>query len=72
MRIIPVLTSVSLDGTVTITIGQIGYAYQIDAGFIPVIQKLFQRKPWTAVNLLKQKAYHYTKTPLEQKGGDKL
>jgi len=67
MKAIPILTSVSLDGTVTVSIEQVGYTYQLDAGFIPEIQRLFQYKPWRALSLLKQKAYHYTRTPLNRK-----
>lgn len=67
MKIIPILTSTSVDGTVTVLIGQVGYTYQIDAGFIPEIRRLFQYKPWRALNLLKQKAYHYTKTVYNKK-----
>jgi hypothetical protein len=61
MKTIPILTSVSLDGTVTINIAYFGYTYRIDAGFIPKIQKLFRHNPWAAVNTLKRKAYHVTK-----------
>lgn len=67
METMPILTSVSLEGTVTISIEQVGYTYQIDAGFILEIQKLFQYKPWHALNLLKQKAYHVSKNTLQQK-----
>lgn len=67
MKVIPILTSVSLDGTITVSIEQVGYTYQIDAGFIPEITRLFQYKPWRALNLLKQKAYHYTKTVYNKK-----
>jgi hypothetical protein len=67
MKLIPILTSTSIDGTVTINIGRVGYTYQLDAGFIPEIQKLFQYTPWRALNLLKQKAYHYTKDTLQRK-----
>ena len=67
MKTFPILTSVSLDGTVTVSIEQVGYTYQIDAGFIPEIQKLFQYKPWMALRLLKQKAYHCTKTTFNQR-----
>jgi hypothetical protein len=62
MKTIPILTSISIDGTVTIDINQVGYTYQVDAGFLPKIEKLFRYKPWMAVRLLKQKAYHYDKT----------
>ena len=61
MKTIPILTSVSIDGTITVSIEQIGYTYQVDAGFIPEISKLFQYKPWRAINLLKQKAYHVSR-----------
>ena len=67
MKTIPILTSISLDGTVTVSIEQVGYTYQIDAGFIPEIQRLFQYKPWMALRLLKQKSYHCTKTTFGQK-----
>lgn len=66
MKTIPILTSVSLDGTITVSIEQVGYTYQIDAGFIPEISKLFQYKPWRALNLLKQKAYHMSKTHINE------
>lgn len=68
MKTIPILTSVSLDGTVTISIEQVGYTYQIDAGFIPEITRLFQYKPWRALNLLKRKAYHVSKTLFRKRG----
>ena len=67
MKTVPTLTSISMDGTVTVSIGQVGYTYRIDAGFIPEIRRLFQYKPWGGLNLLKRKAYHYTKTPLNRK-----
>lgn len=62
MKIIPILTSTSIDGTVTISINQVGYTYHLDAGFIPEIRRLFQYKPWNGLNLAKRKAYHFTKT----------
>lgn len=62
METIPILTSISIDGTVTIDIARVGYTYQVDAGFLPKIRNLFQYRPWAAVNLLKRKAYHHTKT----------
>lgn len=67
MKIIPILTSTSVDGTVTVSIEQVGYTYQIDAGFIPEIQKLFRHRPWAGVNLLKRKTYHHTTTMLNKK-----
>lgn len=67
MKIIPILTSMSVDGTVTASIGQVGYAYQINIGFMPEIRRLFQYEPWGALDLLKREAYHYTKTPLSGK-----
>jgi hypothetical protein len=72
MKTVPILTSVSLDGAVTISIEQVGYTYQIDAGFIPEITRLFQYKPWRALNLLKRKAYHVSKTLFRKGGGNKL
>lgn len=67
MEIVPILTSISIDGTVTVNINQVGYTYQVDAGFLPKIEKLFRYKPWIAVRLLKQKAYHVSKQTYQQK-----
>jgi hypothetical protein len=67
MKTIPILTSMSVDGTVTVSIEQVGYTYLIDGGFMPEIRRLFQYKPWMAVRLLKQKAYHYTKDTLQRR-----
>lgn len=67
MKTNPILTSVSLDGTVTINIAHFGYTYQVDAGFIPKVQKLFRFNPWAGVNLLKRKAYHVSKQTYQQK-----
>lgn len=67
MKTIPILTSISLDGTVTINIAHFGYTYQVDAGFIPKVQKLFRFNPWAGVNLLKRKAYHVSKQTYQQK-----
>ena len=68
MKLIPILTSISIDGTVTVSIAHFGYTYQIDDGFIPKIQRLFQHNPWAAVNILKRKAYHVLKTHYSKKG----
>lgn len=67
MKTVPILTSISSDGTVTISINQVGYTYHLDAGFIPEIQRLFEHKPWSGLNLTKKKAYHFTKTLLNQR-----
>jgi len=61
METIPILTSVSIDGTVTVSVDQCGYTYRIDGGFIPRIERLFRYNPWAALNVLKRKACYVSK-----------
>lgn len=61
MKQVPVVTSVTFDGTISIVIGNVEYTYYLDAALIPRMRKLLGRGPWKMLNALKTRSYHFTK-----------
>lgn len=57
----PVLMSTASDGTVCVLIQPVEYMYHIDAALIHEVKRLFRHTPWKAVNILKERAYHFSK-----------